>query len=291
MSVLAFASAQKVAALNDDAHVVSAAEFASSKQCPAVVVVEHDSHERLKMHALRGSKETGGPFLFQRSETTGGWELRFAETPAQGQFAKVDIPRGVVECHTHPATCSRNTCTVALPSAPDMVNIVIGVRDGVQAHLLYCADGVYVIRVSDALRKVAEAGDPRGICVLQRTVCEINCVLNDVMNEYTKQAESDTMGPEGSAKQQQLYRVHQQRWLDAARRLGFDITLVPYDQQPRVPVHAPCAVAANGPVVPLVTLDTRWARSTPPSCPAPGPGDRCDYLRQELMKIGMSSTK
>jgi hypothetical protein len=284
-SVLSFASARKVAELNDDARVINAAEFAAPKQCPAVVVVERDSHERLKMQALKGTNETGGPFIFQRNDETGGWELRFAETPAKGQFAKVDIPRGVVECHTHPATCRTNTCTVALPSAPDMVNIVIGVRDGVQAHLLYCADGVYVIQVSPALRKVAQATDPRSICRLQHTVCEINGALDGVMNEYTAKAESSASGAEGSAQQKHLYATYQKRWLDKARELGFDITLVPYDEQPAVPVQAPCDVASEA-LVPLVTLDTRWAKTTPPGCDATS-DDRCAYLRQQLASIGV----
>jgi hypothetical protein len=281
---VAFEAARRVADLNADASVVNAAEFAASKQCPALVTIERDSHERLKMHALRGSTETGGPFIFQRNAKTGGWELRFAETPAEGKFAKVDIPRGVVECHTHPATCRTNSCTVALPSAPDMVNIVVGVRDGVQAHLLYCADGVYVIRVTDELAKLARATTPRDICRLQRVICEVNGTLNDVMDEYTKKAEAPSAGEEGSVGQQRLYAVYQKRWLDAARALGFSVTLVPFDEQPRVPVSAPCAVSGQ-PLVPLVTVDTSWLRESGDRCEALG--DRCAYLKQQLVAIGL----
>jgi hypothetical protein len=64
-----------------------------------------------------------------------------------GQYSYVDIPRGVIDFHTHPSACKSDAeCTVGLPSPPDLVNAIKGFLNGTLAHLLYAKEGTYVLQ-------------------------------------------------------------------------------------------------------------------------------------------------
>jgi hypothetical protein len=71
-----------------------------------------------------------------------------------GKYDKVDLTRGVVDWHTHPAKCmNSDMCTIGLPSPSDMVNVIIGVSKGTLAHMVYSREGTYVVQVKNAVRE------------------------------------------------------------------------------------------------------------------------------------------
>jgi len=65
-----------------------------------------------------------------------------------GAYNSVQMPRGVVDWHSHPRKCKNdNMCAIGLPSPNDMINITSGALNGTQRHLVYSAEGTYSITV------------------------------------------------------------------------------------------------------------------------------------------------
>jgi hypothetical protein len=259
------------------------ATFTHSADVPAVAVVERSTHDTIRGHVLTSQSEAGGPFAFVVRPSDGQLELRSLDAKkAAGKFSRIDIARGVVEFHTHPATCKGDTCTVPLPSAPDMVNILVGYRDGVQAHLLYCQDGVYVIQVSEALGRLAMATDPVGCCRLQQKLCEIHSRLDGLTNGYIRELSK----AEGGAEvERAMYERHRVRWLQEARALGYDISdPLPLDQPPRVNIRMPStSVCTMQPQhLPIVRIDTQWMNQARKSKECSNGSGLCKYLKEQL---------
>jgi hypothetical protein len=70
-----------------------------------------------------------------------------------GEFDRVNLKRGVVDWHTHPAKCmNSDTCTVGLPSPADMANVIIGVSMGTLAHMVYSREGTYLVQMTNTMR-------------------------------------------------------------------------------------------------------------------------------------------
>lgn len=273
------AAVSTVRSADPSAPVVDAGSWRATPRCDTVAVVERATHDGIRNHVLTGHAEVGGPFAFVPA-ADGTIELRSGvakqDTRGGGGYAQITIPRGVVEFHSHPAQCSTQsgTCAVALPSARDMVNIAIGFRDGVQVHLLYSQDGVYIIRVGEALGKLACADDDTGCCRLQRHLCAIMARLDGLHARFVRELEDTGTGKAG-VSEGVLYSQHRRRWLADARELGFDIDLVSLDTRPRLRIAAPCGMRAG--VTPIVTLDTRALADA--RCPA---ASTCQWLKEAL---------
>jgi hypothetical protein len=274
-------SFQSFAARQRDARapIVHAKSMEALKQCKTLVVVERETHESIRNHVLTGTAEVGGPFTFV-TRPDGVLELRSAAAKgaasqnSTAEYAQITIPRGVVEFHTHPATCSADACAVALPSAKDLINIMVGFRDGVQGHMVYSQDGVYLVRLGDALARLACADDPVGCCRLQRHLCEINERMEGLHARFIKELE-------GASSEGRAYAAHRARWMEAARALGFDVDLLPLDREPQLEIRAPCAYSANigQQVTPIVTIDTRALRDASTKCSA---ADSCAWIQDAL---------
>jgi hypothetical protein len=240
-------------------HTTDAVAFAHhGPQCALGVRVSQKSHDALCAAVASSKEETGGAFAFaQDPANPHAWVLEWQEEPQSAEFAKVRITRGVVECHTHPASCTATACTVPLPSAPDMINVLIGARDGVQAHLLYCADGVYIIRLGAELQRLAQSDN---LLALQTRLSEVAATLGRLLDRYVTATENSDDGGDGDGDDVDpiVYGRHRVQWMEAAKALGYVVTLVPPGVVPTVPCRAPCEPTDAKPVLPLVRLNTQW---------------------------------
>lgn len=256
--MLRFASAERVRAGDRTLKEVDAKEFASEAagaQCPRAVYIERATHDRLAAVTLNKGYEVGGPLMLH-VQGDGSIELVADEEleTTEKKHARVTIPRSLVEFHTHPATCARGRCVVALPSAQDMVNILFGAIYGVQAHVVYCEDGVYTIQLAEWLRQQVEGARPTAETILkiQRIACEMFETLDGMFNAY-----DEAQAATHSAKvDKSLYANYQQQWLKAVRDRGFEVTLTPpHSEPPPIKIKAPCSLEPHRTITPLVRID------------------------------------
>jgi hypothetical protein len=256
-------------------------------ECEGAVVVERATHETILKHVHSADpREIGGPFTFVPNDQ-GGFTLhsQSANQNRESGFAVINIPRGVVEFHTHPSRCQASPdksgdvqCTVALPSAADMVNVAVGFRDGVRAHLLYTSEGVYVIQVSDALAAVVSvnADDSIAMCRLQKLLCDMYTQLEDNHRAYARKVELT----QGEKAIHAMFHVHQAEWMRLAHQLGFRVQLVAPDELPRLNLHSKtvCGVKPSS-FTPIVHLNTEWLMKNTIKC---GNEGVCEYLKEQL---------
>lgn len=275
----------------------SASEFRSGTrrmkidgECDGAVVVERSTHETIMKHVHSAdSREIGGPFTFVPNGQ-GGFTLRSqsANQKRESGYAVINIPRGVVEFHTHPSRCQASPdksgdlqCAVALPSAADMVNVAVGYRDGVRAHLLYTSEGVYVIRIGDALAVAVsvDAEDATAMCRLQRMLCEMFTQFEDNHRTFAEKVELTRSEKSATA----MFHVHQNEWMQLAGQLGFEVELLGADELPRLNLqsHTVCGVK-QAPFTPVVHLNTNWLTENMDTC---GKDGVCDYLKQQLQDM------
>jgi hypothetical protein len=258
-----------------------------------MVTVERRTHDTILQHVHRANNphEVGGALTFQ-PQPGGGFRLvnlnRLTES-GEGEFAVVHIQRGVVEFHTHPSTCNvskngQELCTVPLPSAADMVNVLMGYVDGVRVHLLYCDDGVYVIQLGPSLVAAAQshtrwAEEPQLMCRFQALACQVHAQLTQCHKRYAKQ----TSGHMSNKQERALYADHQQNWMRCARDLGFLVHLVPPDELPSVQIETP--VVCGRPTesfTPIVNIDRTRLSTGVTKC---DPASTCAYLTDQLKSI------
>lgn len=96
--------------------------------------IERMTDEPFEIGGTLRFNDDGTTFIFDRVQT--------------GQFARVEIPKGVVQFHTHTSTCRGATCTLGIPSVQDLVEFTRAfMRDDALIHCLYSEDGCYCISV------------------------------------------------------------------------------------------------------------------------------------------------
>ena len=105
-------------------------------------------HKKARQYMRTGRQEYGGNTVVDFKNKI----IRSNGKVSVGHFTGIDMPRGVVEWHSHPATCQRS-CTVGLPSPLDMSSIAKGAVRGTLAHIVYAKEGTYVVRMRSDMRE------------------------------------------------------------------------------------------------------------------------------------------
>ena len=147
-----------------------------------------------------------------------------------GEYNKLQImERGVVDWHSHPAPClNANTCTEGLPSPWDLANHVIGALHGSAAHMVYSAEGTYLIQVRAAfLRKLIAspvANQRQYVQRLKRTFLELDKEFKDSTAQY---------------------KTYIARWLTLARRMGLIARLFKGNRCPKIKIYYDCHLPAD----------------------------------------------
>ena len=119
--------------------------------CSGLFTVCPQLHKKARQYMRTGKHEYGGNTVVDFKKRV----IRSNGKVTAGHFTGIDMPRGVVEWHSHPATCqkSNNECTIGLPSPLDMSSIAKGAARGTLAHIVYAKEGTYVIRVRSDMRE------------------------------------------------------------------------------------------------------------------------------------------
>ena len=127
------------------------------KHCSGIFKVCPELHKKARQYMQTGKHEHGGNTVVDFKNKV----IRSNGKVAVGHFTGIAMSRGVVEWHSHPATCrkSNKECTVGLPSPLDMSSIAKGAARGTLAHMVYAKEGTYVIRIrSDVRESIGQFG-------------------------------------------------------------------------------------------------------------------------------------
>ena len=121
------------------------------KHCSGKFKVSAELHKKARQYMRTGKHEYGGNTVVDFKNKI----IRSNGKVSVGHFTGIAMPRGVVEWHSHPATCQRsnNECTVGLPSPLDMSSIAKGAVRGTLAHIVYAKEGTYVVRMRSDMRE------------------------------------------------------------------------------------------------------------------------------------------
>lgn len=199
---------------------------ANTYNCSHEFTVDTKLHARLVHLMSTGKVEYGGNTVVHQSDRN--CTLTLGEM-VQGQFDHVDLPRGIVDWHTHPRTCrARNDCTVGLPSPSDMENVVLGHAMGNLAHMVYSSEGVYVLMLRPSIKSnIRERSNISALSVSKQVRADFDVLF--------KQIERDSKRyPTGIPLE--LYTKWKGQWYDASTKV-FTVSFFSYHTIPRFMVH------------------------------------------------------
>ena len=93
-------------------------------------------------------------------DLTGEREVGYKGQPRKGVYNNVDVPKGLVQFHTHPAGCQKVVCTMGVPSIEDLLGFANAViRGDTLIHVLYSREGTYVIMLQPEVRRILSANN------------------------------------------------------------------------------------------------------------------------------------
>jgi len=201
----------------------------TQKQCVYIFTLDKAFHDQLVNWTATGRSEHGGN---TRIDVVNDSATVSMKRHTVGSFSSVDLPRGLIDWHTHPMTCkSQFNCTMGLPSPEDMMHIILGSAVGNLAHLVYSSDGVYIIKVKDELRRVMNKSKSERIAAVVKQQFErLFTEISNLIDIY----------PYGITRR--IYNVWQDEWFEIANS-HFEVLY--YDnhvQIPSFPVNANCVV-------------------------------------------------
>jgi hypothetical protein len=160
-------------------------------------------------------------------------------TEQTGDFASVDLTRGIVDWHTHPATCkSKNMCTIGLPSPADLANVAIGATMGNQAHMVYSLEGTYVIQLDGLeIRKLLSDGQ-----YARDRPDEVNRQMGKIFAKYSSlpPGERSADKPMSDISARDYYKRFSREYIRRAKELGFVVRLFPGDTIPKISISFAC---------------------------------------------------
>ena len=110
--------------------------------CKARFRVKPEFHRQIRKFTYDKFEHGGNVvFDFKNQVLTPGDE-------AHGEYASVDLSRGVVDWHTHPRSClNDDMCALGLPSPTDLANVALEMVFGTVAHMVYSKEGTYVLQI------------------------------------------------------------------------------------------------------------------------------------------------
>ncbi len=142
-----------------------------------------------------------------------------------GGYNNINLIRGIVDCHTHPQPClNDNSCALGLGSPSDIVNIVLGALSGTQCHILFSAEGTYLLSVPEAIcSSLRESKDN-----IKKFCHSIRSNLETLHQQYVHS--------------RTRYQNYQKTWMNLVRQFGFIVKFFPKDKPPRIPINFDCSL-------------------------------------------------
>lgn len=191
--------------------------------CKGIFKVDEEFHSRNRK-CINDMVEHGGNCVLDFSN-----KLVLPAEAKTGGYNFVNMPRGIIDWHSHPRRCKSNSmCAIGLPSPMDMVNIVLGAMHGTKAHLVYSHEGTYLVQVREEILKQLRESP----CYFKMYEEKIKAVLEALHQEFL----------DAHLRQ---YRKYIQEWLVTAEKLGFTVHLFPKDTCPEIPLQYECGLVGK----------------------------------------------
>lgn len=188
-------------------------------KCKAKFSIDKQFHERNRHYVFGKMVEHGGNTRIDVEN-----KVIKGDQTVSGAYAKVSIPRGIVDFHTHPAKClNDNNCTVGLPSPADLVNIYAGVLRGMLYHLVYAREGTYVLEIQPKVRAAIKAQGHVPERMKQTVIHEFNALHE----QFKKRGARDYAG----------YRAD---WMRRVKKHGFYVRFYPLGKRPVLNLEYDC---------------------------------------------------
>lgn len=204
-----------------------------SSRCTKKVRVSTDL-EAVRQSAINAADEKGGTVKidFQQGMLYPG------TTAPPGAFKEITIDRAHIDWHSHSTKCRNGECPVGVPSASDMINVLLGSRvEPGYVHLLFSKDGTYTFQVGPRLMTRIRTDHN-----LALVVCSV-CKLVDLWhNKY--------------ARDSIAYTKYQTALLRGLRSIGFVINHFRPGETPEITLHYPCDYDTRAPFVPHISVST-----------------------------------
>lgn len=223
---------------------LSAKEVSGSSACGRTFAVDVNFFRRAREFVRTGTGEVGGDAIVDFESG-----LIAGNTTQRGGFDRVDLQRGLVDWHTHPATCrhdrgGRKECTIGAPSPSDFANIVTGASRGTLAHLLFSREGTYMVRVADdeRARLIARPGD---VAAAVRRARDRTKALFDAFDAQTNAYEAKHGKEMTGEVAQRAYDRFRQSLFRLARELKFVVEFFPGAERPRFALRYHCDAAVG----------------------------------------------
>ena len=197
--------------------------------CSGMFSIHPAFHTRIRKMVRDGSNEFGGDSIVDFREG-----IVYPSSTQSGTFNSVDLKRGLVDWHTHPATCRKvDQCTIGLPSPSDLVNVLKGASIGTMCHLLYSREGTYVIQVREDVRQ--------GLLKMGRVSPSTCSDTTARFHALFKQHNSS------KAMSDAQYDKLSREYISLASRIGIRMSLHRGDSIPRFTLKYNCSFTKAGP--------------------------------------------
>lgn len=189
-------------------------------ECKAVFVVSDDFHQRNR-DRVRKLQEHGGSTHIDWTSVQQGYRVVFREgRTVKGGYDYIDIPRALIDWHSHPGSCkSKNICALGVPSPDDMRNVFIGAFSGSLGHLVYAKEGTFTIQLEPSFLRKHRAKYIADENAFKRASDAIRDAFKRVYDRYFN---------DRSIK----YRDYRRLWVDEAKQQGFKVRLFAGDRKP-----------------------------------------------------------
>jgi hypothetical protein len=210
-----------------------------SSDCKKLFKIEKKFHNSIRRYMKTSKKEYGGDTIVNFITGTVS-----AASVQQGQYDNVDLRRGVIDWHTHPAQCIENgmVCTVGLPSPSDMANIIIGAAYGSMAHMIYSREGTYVILMDSVERNLIRSNVKYKEKKIKKTIYEFDnlySIFSEKPHERFRSVKKSTIN-----KSYNNFRSEFQR---LGKQLGFIVLYFQGNSIPTFYLNFHCDTVIAGP--------------------------------------------
>lgn len=188
--------------------------------CKATFVVSREFHAANRKRVGEMGERGGTAVVDWKSVEAGGRVVVREDETVKGGYDYIDIPRALIDWHSHPGKCkSRDVCALGVPSPDDMRNVFIGAFSGSLGHLVYAKEGTFTIQVSPSL---LSAKRPLMLADEKAFRKAADAVRDGFQRVYREYYDDRTV----------RYAEYRRRWVEEAARQGFKVRLFAGDARP-----------------------------------------------------------
>ena len=224
--------------------------------CSKLFKVDAAVHaERRKM--VHDTKEHGGNFALDMAKG-----ILTAGVLDNGAYAKIQMTRGFVDWHSHPAKCKADQCALGVPSPQDIHQIIVGAVYRSLGHLVYAKEGCYFIQLKPKLVDLLRCNYPR----MQKYIEDMTRVSDKLHSFFLKRKFP--------------YKMYPVYWIKLMKICGLTILFFKDDTLPKFTLYFDCGDSAKTRMyeaihVPANIKDDPKRKASCQRCASGSNGDTC----------------